>query len=158
HTTMRRALDVAVQWGAVPRNVARAVDPPKVPRKEIAPPTSEQGGHLLDTGGQAGDRLAALWTVAVYAGFRRGELVGVRWEAAAGGGLRRSGRTQDLRHAAATVMPAAGGRPNIASQRLGHSSVQIPLDLYTHAVKGLDADAAQRMQAAIRPARATGTG
>ena len=55
-------------------------------------------------------------------------------------------------------MLAAGVHPKVASQRLGHSGVQITLDLYSHAVKGLDEDAARRMQAAVRPPRATGTG
>jgi len=39
------------------------------------------------------------------------------------------------------------------SERLGHSSIAITADLYTHAVAGSDADAAKRRQAAIRTAR-----
>jgi hypothetical protein len=39
------------------------------------------------------------------------------------------------------------------SERLGHSSIAITADLYTHAVAGPDADAAERMQSAIQTAR-----
>jgi len=39
------------------------------------------------------------------------------------------------------------------SERLGHSSIAITAALYTHAVVGPDADAAERMQEAMRQAR-----
>jgi integrase len=68
------------------------------------------------------------------------------------GGLPRAIRVHDLRHAATTLMLASEVHPKVASEPLGHSTVTITLDLYTHAVKGLDADAAERMQAAIRKA------
>lgn len=58
-------------------------------------------------------------------------------------------RVHDLRHAMATVMMAAGVHPKVASARLGHSTVGITLDLYTHSVEGLDADAAERIQRAL---------
>ena len=38
-------------------------------------------------------------------------------------------------------MLAAGVHPKIACERLGHSRVGITLDLYSHAVEGLQADA-----------------
>jgi hypothetical protein len=71
--------------------------------------------------------------------------------------LRRAGLSQqirfhDLRHAAATLMLAAGVHPKVASERLGHSAVGITLDLYTHAVPGLEADAAARLERALDPA------
>jgi integrase len=62
-------------------------------------------------------------------------------------------RVHDLRHAAATLMLAAGVHPKVASARLGHSTVGITLDLYTHSVEGLDADAAERIQRAVRGPR-----
>jgi integrase len=42
--------------------------------------------------------------------------------------------------------------PKVASERLGHASVAITLDLYSHLVEGLDADAAERMEAVFREA------
>jgi integrase len=35
HTTLKLALDMAVKWGSVPRNVARAVDAPRVPKVRV---------------------------------------------------------------------------------------------------------------------------
>jgi len=68
-------------------------------------------------------------------------------------GLPSSVRVHDLRHFAATLMLSAGVHPKIASERLGHSTVGITLDLYSHAVQGLDADAAERMAKAMEASR-----
>jgi integrase len=40
----------------------------------------------------------------------------------------------------------------VISQRLGHSTITITADLYTHVVRKLDSDAADRMQQALRGA------
>jgi len=61
-------------------------------------------------------------------------------------------RVHDLRHAAATAMLQAGIHPKVASERLGHASVAITLDLYSHLVEGLDSDAADRMEEVFRDA------
>jgi integrase len=66
-------------------------------------------------------------------------------------GLRRI-RFHDLRHAHATHMLASGVHPKIASERLGHSSVGITLDLYSHATRGMQADAAALVDAALQAA------
>ncbi|HEX3244251.1 MAG TPA: tyrosine-type recombinase/integrase, partial [Chloroflexota bacterium] len=64
-------------------------------------------------------------------------------------------RFHDLRHAAATLMLAAGVDAKTASTRLGHSTITITLDLYTHALETLDEHAAGAMENALR--RRTGT-
>ena len=74
-------------------------------------------------------------------------------KALARAGLPASIRFHDLRHFAATTMLAAGVHPKVASERLGHSQVGITLDLYSHVVEGLDADAAERIERAIRGVR-----
>lgn len=80
YTTVRRALDAAVQWGMVPRNVARGVDAPKVPRVEITAMPPADVARLLETAEAAGDRHASLFTLAVLAGCRKGELLALRWD------------------------------------------------------------------------------
>ncbi len=50
-------------------------------------------------------------------------------------------------------MRKAGVDLKTVSERLGHSTISITADLYTHAVDGPDIEAAQRVQAAIRAAR-----
>ena len=44
-------------------------------------------------------------------------------------------RLHDLRHTAATLALAAGVHPKIVQERLGHSSINITLDTYSHVVK-----------------------
>lgn len=54
-------------------------------------------------------------------------------------------RLHDLRHSHATQLLSAGVHPKIVSERLGHSTVAFTLDTYTHAVQGMDRDAASRI-------------
>ncbi|MER8412617.1 tyrosine-type recombinase/integrase [Mesorhizobium sp. M1342] len=61
-------------------------------------------------------------------------------------------RFHDLRHTHASQMLAAGVHPKIASERLGHSSIGITLDLYSHVMPGMQADAAEQVDLAIRSA------
>lgn len=58
-------------------------------------------------------------------------------------------RFHDLRHTHATEMLRAGVHPKIASARLGHASVGITLDLYSHATDSMQQDAADRIDAAL---------
>jgi integrase len=61
--------------------------------------------------------------------------------------LRRAGlphvRFHDLRHGHATLMLMRGVHPKIVSERLGHSSVGITLDTYSHVLPGMQAEAVQ---------------
>ncbi|BAV45293.1 integrase family protein [Mesorhizobium loti] len=61
-------------------------------------------------------------------------------------------RFHDLRHTHASQLLAAGVHPKIASERLGHSSIGITLDLYSHVMPGMQADAAEQVDAAIQRA------
>jgi integrase len=53
-------------------------------------------------------------------------------------------RLHDLRHTHATIMLSQGVHPKIVSERLGHSSVAITLDTYSHVLPGIQAAAARR--------------
>jgi len=61
-------------------------------------------------------------------------------------------RLHDLRHSHATHMLASGVHPKIAQERLGHSSVGITLDLYSHVLPGMQAEAVSKVDAALRDA------
>lgn len=74
---LRTALNVAMRWGWVSRNVAMLADPPRIPEREVRPLTSADARALLDA--VRGDRLEALFTVALACGLRQGEALGVRW-------------------------------------------------------------------------------
>lgn len=58
-------------------------------------------------------------------------------------------RLHDLRHSHATLALQAGVHVKIVSERLGHSSVTITLDTYSHAIPGLQRDAAEKVAALI---------
>jgi integrase len=51
-------------------------------------------------------------------------------------------RLHDLRHTHATLALRAGVHPKIVSERLGHASVTITLDLYSHASQSMQTEAA----------------
>jgi integrase len=67
--------------------------------------------------------------------------------------VRKSGlpriRFHDLRHTHATLGLAAHVHPKVISERLGHSSITITLDPYSHAIPALGADAADRIAAIV---------
>jgi integrase len=49
-----------------------------------------------------------------------------------------------LRHSHATLLLQAGTHPRVVMERLGHSSIRVTLDTYSHVVGGLQESAAQR--------------
>ncbi len=61
-------------------------------------------------------------------------------------------RFHDLRHAHATHMLSSGVHPKVASERLGHSKIGITLDLYSHVLPNMQADAAAIVDDALRAA------
>ncbi|MFC2153117.1 tyrosine-type recombinase/integrase [Actinomycetota bacterium] len=78
HAILRRALSDAEKWGAVPRNVAKLVDPPKVSARTAAKPLSvAEARSLLEAA--TNHRLYALYAVALACGLRRGEALALRW-------------------------------------------------------------------------------
>jgi len=62
-------------------------------------------------------------------------------------------RLHDLRHTHATLMLRQGVHPKVVSERLGHSSVAITLDTYSHVMPGIQAAAAQRFDEGLQRTR-----
>jgi len=245
HATLHRALEQAVRWRVLPTNIAGLVDPPRVTHRDMSVLSPEQARRLVDA--VVGDRLEALYVLAVTAGLRQGELLALRWSdvdldggslavtgslvrvyaprrlarepgvprshlestepktrrsrrrveltavaldalrrrrgawvaervgaanvwqdrdlvfCSATGGylhasrlteqfkalLRRSGlppiRFHDLRHTAATLMLSRGVHPKVASEMLGHATVAVTLDLYSHVTETMQRGAAEAM-------------
>jgi integrase len=52
-------------------------------------------------------------------------------------------RLHDVRHSYATAALAAGVSPKVISQRLGHATIAITMDTYSHVIPGLDEQAAE---------------
>lgn len=55
-------------------------------------------------------------------------------------------RFHDLRHTAATLMMLSGVPVKAVSEMLGHSSITLTLDTYSHVLPDMQADAASKMQ------------
>jgi integrase len=78
HVTLHKALKQAVADGLIARNATEAVKPPQVRREEIRPLDRDQVKRLFET--ISGDRLEALYVLAVTTGLRQGELLGLKWD------------------------------------------------------------------------------
>ena len=237
HVTLHKALKQAIADGLIPRNATEAVKPPQVRREEMRPLTAEQVRILFDAA--EGDRLAALYVLAVTTGLRQGELLGLKWDdvdleggtlrvrrtlTTAKGGLqltapktkgsrrtvkltqkavqalrshlerqlgeidragslwrenglifasesgdpldrrnvtthrfkpllRQAGlpqiRFHDLRHTCATLLLTKNVNPKIVSEMLGHASIAITLDTYSHVLPNMQDSAAKAMEDAL---------
>ena len=58
-------------------------------------------------------------------------------------------RFHDLRHSHATLMLRAGIHPKIVSERLGHATVALTLDTYSHVLPGIQEAAARTFDDSI---------
>jgi integrase len=77
HHVLHKALAQAVKWNFIPRNPADSVKAPTPTPKEQHPLSASEARKLLETA--QGDRLEALYVLAVYTGMRRGELLSLKW-------------------------------------------------------------------------------
>lgn len=77
HGVLHKALEQAVEWRQLAYNPIAGVRAPRVPRQEMRYLTPEQARRVLEAA--AGDRLEALWRLAITAGLRQGELLALRW-------------------------------------------------------------------------------
>lgn len=76
-TVIHGALAKAERLGVVAHNVAELVDTPRIAHHEMQVLDSEQVRTLLEV--VRGDRLEALYVVAITTGMRQGELLALRW-------------------------------------------------------------------------------
>ena len=76
-STLRAALNVAVKWQLVYRNVAALVSLPRIQKQEMKFFTPDDAKTFL--GSIKGHRLEALFIMALTLGLRRGELLGLHW-------------------------------------------------------------------------------
>jgi integrase len=232
HRVLHVALESAIKWGLVARNVCDAAEPPKKQRPDLIVWTPAECSTFLEAVRASGNRYYPVFAAALFTGMRQGELLGLRWQdvdldralisvqqtletagtsprfgmpktkksrrtvpippelvsilrtwkakqnekklllgaeypdyglvfTIAGGGpishhnlTRRDFaklidlagvphvRFHDLRHSHASVLLAANVHPKIVSERLGHSTIGITMDLYSHTTETLQRDAA----------------
>lgn len=75
---LRCALNKAMRWGLVIRNVAELVDLPRIPRAERLTLDADDARTFLEV--VRGHDHEALYTVALALGLRQGEALGLKWE------------------------------------------------------------------------------
>ena len=63
-------------------------------------------------------------------------------------------RFHDLRHSHASQLLVAGVHVKVVSERLGHASIAITLDTYSHVIPALQEEAADKIDAGLRAALA----
>lgn len=77
HGVLSSALNTAVRWRYLERNVCREVSPPRVPPPEIRPFSKDEAKRFLAAA--ENDRLEALYVLGLTSGARWGELTGLYW-------------------------------------------------------------------------------
>jgi len=77
HHVLHKALTQAMRWDLIPRNPADSVKAPTPTPKEMHPLSALEARQLLEAA--QGDRLEALYVLAVHTGMRRGELLALKW-------------------------------------------------------------------------------
>lgn len=73
-------MDYAFRFGMIRENPCKRVSVPSAPAQERDCYTLEEAQHFLDSLQQAPTKYRAFFTLAIYGGFRRGELLGLEWE------------------------------------------------------------------------------
>jgi len=60
-------------------------------------------------------------------------------------------RFHDLRYLSATLFLSLGVHPKIVQERLGHASISMTMDTYSHVVRGMDREAADKLDRLMAP-------
>ena len=63
-------------------------------------------------------------------------------------------RFHSLRHTAASLLLAQGVHPRVVMEMLGHSTIALTMNTYSHVIPALERDAADRMNAILSGAAA----
>src|SRR5215212_9999745 len=111
HRTLSKALKQATDDGLIPRNAAASVKPPRPRSEEMQPLSRDQVQTFLDT--VRGDRMEALYVLAVTAGLRQGELLALKWEDV---NLEGENRTLEVRRS----LSETRGRRTFVTPKSGH--------------------------------------
>jgi integrase len=165
-TGMRRGELIGLRWADVDLDARFVSIQQQRVRQGAAgvvygPPKTGRGRRRLPIGAATAEALRAHRAAQVVVGvdglvFHRGDGSGLDPDGVSGAfdriarsaGLPRI-RLHDLRHTAATLMLRAGVHPKVVQERLGHASIAMTLDLYSHAVPAMAAEAADMLEAIV---------
>ena len=73
HVVLHKALAQALKWNLIPRNGADAVKAPRPAAEEMRPLSPDEARKLMEAA--QGDKLEALYVLAMHTGMRQGELL-----------------------------------------------------------------------------------
>ena len=82
---LRSALHSAVRQELINRNVAQLVQIPKQRKRKPVPWTSEEARRFLESARSESDPLYAAYVLVLVLGLRKGEVLGLAWEAVVSG-------------------------------------------------------------------------
>jgi len=80
HGIIRRALTQGVRWGWIDHNPAIDASPPRVPLRDLKPPSPDEVVRLFRLAEESDPDLATFIMLAASSGARRGEMVALRWK------------------------------------------------------------------------------
>jgi integrase len=140
HRTLSKALKQATDDGLIPRNAAASVKPPQARREEMQPLSRDQVRTFLDT--VRGERMEALYVLAVTAGLRQGELLALKWEDV---DLEGANPTLEVRRS----LSETRGRRSFVSPKSGHVRL---LRLSWRAVSALRVHRKRQLEERVRKA------
>ena len=80
HKTLTAAMNHASKLGLIGRNPCSGTTPPKPEQPEMKFYDDQQVRFLLKTAREIGDRFYPLYYLAIHAGMRQAELMGLKWE------------------------------------------------------------------------------
>lgn len=78
HRVASMMMSAALQWNLVNRNILKAIKPPSVPHREMQILSADEARQLLTAA--VGDRLEALYWLALVCGPRAGEMLALQWK------------------------------------------------------------------------------
>lgn len=108
-----------------------------------------RGGLIFAEPKTASSRRRITLTELALVALRRRRAAQIAERLAAGPAALPRIRFHDLRLTAATLMLSRGVLPKVASQMLGHSTIAITLDLYSHVTPTIQRDAADAVDAIL---------
>jgi integrase len=62
-------------------------------------------------------------------------------------------RFHDLRHSCASLLLAGGEHPKVVQERLGHATIAVTMDIYSHVMPNMQKDAAERLDRLLASAQ-----
>jgi len=78
HVILHKALSQAMEWNMIPRNVAALAKAPQPAPEEMKTLSAEETRCLLEA--TRGNKLEAVYVLAVHTGMRQGELLALKWQ------------------------------------------------------------------------------